>query len=390
MPNFTTIGLASAVETLRMANLAARKPLFRSVLIAADEAPVVASNGMRVLPDYSIANAPELDTLLVVGANPIDRGRSSRPLIDWLRKLARQHLPLGGICTGSYLLAKAELLKGYRCTIHWEDLPTLQAHFPGIVISSQLFELDRDRYTCSGGVAAMDMMLQLVAREPGGQDIAAKAAELLLCDRVRGERDRQRVPLRTLLGSAQPKLSQVVAIMEANLEEPLGLEELASLNEVTVRQLERLFHKYLQRTPSQYYLELRLSRARELLLRSDVQVREVALACGFSSPAHFSKSYSRFFGLSPLGSGGKPLCTDPDIAIVLPASSRVNPLPQGLHNAQACEAPVGAGSPAKRPVQAYQSSSAECAVSRHISMATSATSAAASKYPAGASLLPVT
>ncbi|WP_027907189.1 GlxA family transcriptional regulator [Pseudomonas taiwanensis] len=302
LPNFTTIGLASAVETLRMANLAARRTLFRTVLIAASDAPVMASNGMRVLPDHSIANSPALDALFVVGANPIDRGReSNRPLIDWLRQLARQRLPLGGICTGSYLLARADLLKGYRCTIHWEDLQTLQEQFPGIVISSQLFELDRDRYTCSGGVAAMDMMLQLVAREAGGQDIAAKAAELLLCDRVRGERERQRVPLRTLLGSAQPKLSQVVAIMEANLEEPLGLEELASLNEVTVRQLERLFHKYLQRTPSQYYLELRLSRARELLLRSNVQVREVALACGFSSPAHFSKSYSRFFGLSPLG-----------------------------------------------------------------------------------------
>ncbi|MFZ5937271.1 AraC family transcriptional regulator [Pseudomonas putida] len=302
LPNFTTIGLASAVETLRMANLAARHPLYRTVLIAASPEPVVASNGMRVLPDHSIADAPALDALFVVGANPIDRSRgNNRPLIDWLRQLARQRLPLGGICTGSYLLAKAELLDGYRCTIHWEDLQTLQEHFPDIVISSQLFELDRDRFTCSGGVAAMDMMLQLVARQAGGQAIAAKAAELLLCDRVRGERERQRVPLRTLLGTAQPKLSQVVAIMEANLEEPLGLEELASLNEVTVRQLERLFHKYLQRTPSQYYLELRLSRARELLLRSDVQVREVALACGFSSPAHFSKSYSRFFGLSPLG-----------------------------------------------------------------------------------------
>jgi len=301
LPNFTTIGLASAVETLRMANLAARRPLYRTVLIAASEDPVMASNGMRVLPDHAIADAPALDALFVVGANPIDRGRSSRPLIEWLRQLARRHVPLGGICTGSYLLAKAELLKGYRCTIHWEDIEALQAHFPGIVISSQLFELDRDRYTCSGGVAAMDMMLQLVAREADGPAVAAKAAELLLCDRMRGERERQRVPLRTLLGSAQPKLSQVVAIMEANLEEPLGLEELASLNEVTVRQLERLFHKYLQRTPSQYYLELRLSRARELLLRSDVQVREVALACGFSSPAHFSKSYSRFFGLSPLG-----------------------------------------------------------------------------------------
>ncbi|WP_060478433.1 MULTISPECIES: GlxA family transcriptional regulator [Pseudomonas] len=302
LPNFTTIGLASAVETLRMANLAARHPLYRTVLIAASAEPVVASNGMRVLPDYSIAQAPTLDALFVVGANPIDRSRSgARPLIDWLRQLAHERLPLGGICTGSYLLAKADLLAGYRCTIHWEDLLTLQEQFPGIIISSQLFELDRDRFTCSGGVAAMDMMLQLVARQEGGQAIAAKAAELLLCDRVRGERERQRVPLRTLLGSAQPKLSQVVAIMEANLEEPLGLEELASLNEVTVRQLERLFHKYLQRTPSQYYLQLRLSRAREMLLHSDVQVREVALACGFSSPAHFSKSYSRFFGLSPLG-----------------------------------------------------------------------------------------
>ncbi|MFV3382411.1 GlxA family transcriptional regulator [Pseudomonas sp. NY15354] len=300
-PNFTTIGLASAVETLRMANLAACRPLFRTVLVAATPDPVTASNGMRVLPDHGIADAPSLDALFVVGANPIANDRESRPLIDWLRRLARQRVPLGGICTGSYLLARAELLKGYRCTIHWEDIEALKERFPGIIISNQLYELDRDRYTCSGGVAAMDMMLQLIARLPDGQAIAAKAAELLLCDRVRGERDRQRVPLRTRLGNAQPKLSQVVAIMEANLEEPLGLEELASLNEVTVRQLERLFHKYLQRTPSQYYLELRLSRAREMLLRSDAQVREIALACGFTSPAHFSKSYSRFFGLSPLG-----------------------------------------------------------------------------------------
>ncbi len=300
-PNFTTIGLASAVETLRMANLAACRPLFRTVVVAATPEPVTASNGMRVLPDHGIADAPALDAMFVVGANPIANDRDSRPLIDWLRQLARQRVPLGGICTGSYLLARAQLLKGYRCTIHWEDIEALKERFPGIVISNQLYELDRDRYTCSGGVAAMDMMLQLVARLPDGQAIAAKAAELLLCDRVRGERDRQRVPLRTRLGNAQPKLSQVVAIMEANLEEPLGLEELATLNEVTVRQLERLFHKYLQRTPSQYYLELRLSRAREMLLRSDAQVREIALACGFTSPAHFSKSYSRFFGLSPLG-----------------------------------------------------------------------------------------
>lgn len=300
IPNFTTIGFASAVETLRMANLAAHRPLYRTLQIAADHEPVRASNGMRVMPDYSIEDAPRLDALFVVGSNPIPE-KNDRRLLDWLRKLARHGVPLGGICTGSHLLASAGLLKDYRCTIHWEDIEQLKERFPGIVISNQLFELDRDRYTCSGGTAAMDMTLQLIAREPGGVEIATKAAELLLCDRMRGSREQQRIPLRQKLGSAQPKLSQIVAIMEANLEEPLELDELAQLNEVSVRQLERLFHKYLQRTPSQYYLELRLNRARDLLLRSESQIREIALSCGFASPAHFSKCYSRFFGCSPRG-----------------------------------------------------------------------------------------
>ncbi|SDO58847.1 GlxA family transcriptional regulator [Pseudomonas jinjuensis] len=300
IPNFTTIGFASAVETLRMANLAAHRPLYRTLLIARDLEPVQASNGMRVLPDHSVDDAPKLDALFVVGSNPIP-AKNDRHLIDWLRKLARHGVPLGGICTGSHLLASADLLRGYRCTIHWEDIEQLKDRFPGIVISNQLFELDRDRYTCSGGTAAMDMTLQLIAREPGGVEIATRAAELLLCDRMRGSREQQRVPLRQKLGSAQPKLSQIVAIMEANLEEPLELEELAQLNEVSVRQLERLFSKYLERTPSQYYLELRLNRARDLLLRSEAQIRDIALSCGFASPAHFSKCYSRFFGCSPRG-----------------------------------------------------------------------------------------
>lgn len=299
-PNFTTIGFACAIETLRMANLTAKRTLYRTLLIAADHEPVRASNGMCVVPDHSIDDAPELDALFVVGSNPIP-AKHDRNLLNWLRKLSQHHVPLGGICTGSHLLASADLLKGYRCTIHWEDIEQLKDRFPGIIISNQLFELDRDRYTCSGGTASMDMTLQLIAREPDGVEIATRAAELLLCDRMRGSREQQRVPLRQKLGNTQPKLSQIVAIMEANLEEPLELEELAQLNEMSVRQLERLFHKYLERKPSQYYLELRLKRARDLLLRSEAQVRDIALSCGFASPAHFSKCYSRFFGHSPRG-----------------------------------------------------------------------------------------
>ncbi|KIC83381.1 MULTISPECIES: GlxA family transcriptional regulator [Pseudomonas] len=301
IPNFTTIGFASAVETLRMANLAARRAMFQTLIIAADMEPVSASNGMRILPEYTIKDAPKLDMLFVVGPNPIVSDHNTRPIVNWLRKLAHDQVALGGICTGSHLLARANLLTGYRCTIHWEDIEALKERFPGIIISSQLFELDRDRYTSSGGVASMDMCLQLIAREPGGREIAEHAAELLLCDRVRSSQERQRVPLRQRLGTSQPKLSQVVSIMEANLEDPVTLEELAQLNDISVRQLERLFHKHLQSTPSQYYLELRLSRARQLLLHSESQVRDIALACGFVSPAHFSKCYSRFFGVSPMG-----------------------------------------------------------------------------------------
>ncbi|AJG14068.1 AraC family transcriptional regulator [Pseudomonas plecoglossicida] len=301
IPNFTTIGFASAVETLRMANLAARRAMFQTLIIAADMEPVSASNGMRILPEYTIKDAPKLDMLFVVGPNPIVSDHNTRAIMNWLRKLAHDQVALGGICTGSHLLARANLLTGYRCTIHWEDIEALKERFPGIIISSQLFELDRDRYTSSGGVASMDMCLQLIAREPGGREIAEHAAELLLCDRVRSSQERQRVPLRQRLGTSQPKLSQVVSIMEANLEDPVTLEELAQLNDISVRQLERLFHKHLQSTPSQYYLELRLSRARQLLLHSESQVRDIALACGFVSPAHFSKCYSRFFGVSPMG-----------------------------------------------------------------------------------------
>ncbi len=210
--------------------------------------------------------------------------------------------------------------EGYRCTIHWEDIETLKDHFPGIIISNQLFELDRDRYTCSGGVASMDMTLQSIAREPGGREIAAHAAELLLCDRARGAQEQQRVPLRQKLGTSQPKLSQVVAIMEANLEEPVSLEDLARLNEVSVRQLERLFHKHLQRTPSQYYLELRLARARSLLLRSESQVRDIALACGFVSAAHFPSATAACSGFHPLANANRWRCIKHKAGLLTTAS----------------------------------------------------------------------
>ena len=159
-------------------------------------------------------------------------------------------------------MARAELLNGYRATIHWENLASLREQFPDTTVSSELFEIDRDRYTCSGGTAPLDMMLSVIAKRQGA-GLAAAISEVFVCERIRDGNDRQRIPLRVLLGTSQPKLIEAVSLMEANIEEPMSLDELARHVVLSRRQLERLFQKYLQCVPTRYYLELRLERARQ-------------------------------------------------------------------------------------------------------------------------------
>ena len=217
-----------------------------------------------------------------------------------LKQLARSGCMIGGLSAGVYPLAMLGLLDGYRAAVHWRWQDDFAERFPKVIATSHLFDWDRDRLTACGGMAVTDLLLAVLARDHGAE-LAGAVSEELVVERIREGGERQRIPLQNRLGSSHPKLTQAVLLMEANIEEPLTTDEIAQHVCVSRRQLERIFKQYLSRVPSQYYLELRLSRARELLLRSDVQVREVALACGFSSPAHFSKSYSRFFGLSPLG-----------------------------------------------------------------------------------------
>lgn len=298
VPNFTLIGFSSAIEPLRMANMVSPKKCYEWITITRDGQPMPASNGIRIMPDCSIDDAPELDALFVCGPNPVPATRD-QTLIAWLRKISKNGTALGGIDTGSYLLARAGLMSGYRCTTHWENSESMVDEFRDVVVSPKVFEIDRDRYTCSGGIAAIDMMVTLIGTHPGGRELAAAVAELLICERIRTPSDRQRIPLRQKLGTRQPKLSEAVALMESNLEEPLSLDELANFVGLSGRQLERLFHEHLQCTPGNFYLELRLVRARQLLLRTEQTIIDVANACGFASVAHFTRRYSEFFGLPP-------------------------------------------------------------------------------------------
>ncbi len=297
VPNYSMIAFSCAIEPLRMANWLSGKPLYEAVVASVDGEPVTASNGLDVSPCVGLSDIRQADVVFLCGG--IDPDASLVPLLKpALSDLVRRKSALGGICTGSYLLARAGFLNGYRCTVHWENINAMYDEFPQLVVSSDLYELDRDRFTCSGGSAPLDMMLTLIGRDQGGE-LATAIAEMFVCERIRGVHDRQRIPLKQRFGSSQPKLIEAVELMEANIEEPMSLDELSSHVGISRRQLERLFQKHLNCVPTRYYLELRLRRARELLLRSSKSIVDIAFSCGFVSAPHFSKCYRDFFQVSP-------------------------------------------------------------------------------------------
>ncbi len=297
LPNYSLIAFSAAIEPLQMANWISGAELYECFLISRDGASVTSSSGVETCVNGSLADIDKLDAIFVCGASPIAR-TGNEMVIGWLRRQAGSRLGFGGIGTGSYLLACAGLLEGYRATIHWWDLASLREEFPQTRVSHNLFEVDGGRYTCSGGTAAMDMMLFLIGQQHG-MDLAAAISEQFVCERIRTSDDVQRIPLKARIGSSQPKLIEAVTLMEANIEEPLTTDDLALHVGVSRRHLERLFRKHLQTVPSKFYLQLRMERARQLLQQSDKPVLQVALACGFSSASHFSTAYRNHYGLSP-------------------------------------------------------------------------------------------
>jgi transcriptional regulator GlxA family with amidase domain len=302
IPDFSMIAFTSAVEPLRIANRLSGKRLYAWRLVSADGGPVAASNGIRVQVDAPLAACEppangKLPVVVLCGGLGSEHYQH-RDALGWLRRWARRGAAVGGLCTGAHVLARAGLLDGHRCTIHWENLPGFAEAFPDIQVTADLFEIDRQRFTCSGGTASLDLMLHRIA-VAHGEELATKVSEQCIVDRIRGPHDRQRLPLRVRLGVHHPKLIRAVEVMEANIEDPLSQEDLAAHVGISRRQLERLFRRHLGRTPAQHYLETRLERARHLLHQTDMPVMSVACATGFVSASHFTTCYRQMFGKTP-------------------------------------------------------------------------------------------
>jgi transcriptional regulator GlxA family with amidase domain len=297
LPSYSMIALTSAVEPLRMANRLCKQDVYEWSIVSLDGQPVAASNGLSLSPTVALDRMGPANVVFVCGGVNVQQA-VTRDLLGALRRLAQRHVSLGSLCTGGYALAKAGLLDKYRAAIHWENMSALREEFPRIVFTEQLFAIDRDRYTCSGGIAPLDLMLNMI-KDDLGPDIAPLISEQFILDRIRSDQDRQHIPLQAQVGVFHQRLIKAAALMEANIEEPMSLDELASSIGVSRRQIERLFKQHLEKVPTKYYLEIRLRRARELLLQTSMSIMDITTACGFQSPPHFSKCYRNAFGYPP-------------------------------------------------------------------------------------------
>ncbi|WGH78803.1 GlxA family transcriptional regulator [Jannaschia ovalis] len=297
LDEFTLMSFASAVDALRIANRMAGAQLYSWELAADGGRTVTCSAGTSFVVDRDLDEIGRDDTLLLVGGIDVARASTKR-IIGWLRRESRRGIVIGGLCTASWTMAVAGLLDGKRATIHWENHDSFAEEFPDIELTKSVFTVDGKRLTTAGGTASIDLMLHLIAKDHG-EGLAALVADQMIYSSIRTDQDTQRLSIPTRIGVRHPRLSQVIREMEQNIEEPISPSILARQVGMSTRQLERLFRRYLNRSPKRYYMELRLGKARNLLMQTDMSIINVALACGFTSPSHFSKCYRAHYGTTP-------------------------------------------------------------------------------------------
>ena len=297
LDKFTMLSFAGAIEPLRIANRVLGYPGYVWRLAGEGGADVTCSNGASFKLDMGLDEVTRDDTVLVCGGIDV-QDSTTKPILNWLRREARRGVAIGGLCTGAYTVARAGLLDGKRATIHWENQDSFLEEFEAVKLTKSVFVMDGNRMSTAGGTASIDLMLKIIAADHG-EDVANTVADQLIYSSIRTDQDTQRLSIPTRIGVRHPKLSQVIQMMEGNIEDPISPAQLATDVGMSTRQLERLFRRYLSRSPKRYYMELRLQKARNLLMQTDMSVINVALACGFASPSHFSKCYRAHYQTTP-------------------------------------------------------------------------------------------
>jgi transcriptional regulator GlxA family with amidase domain len=297
LDQFSVISFSCTVEPLRETNWVLKQKVYNWRAYSHDGKPVLASNGLSVNVHGSI-DTVEACPILIVCSSFDPHLYATKKVISWLKKLARQGTMLGAVETGSWVLARAGLLNGYRATIHWENRASIAEVFPRVILTDNIFEIDRDRFSACGATAAMDMMLHFI-KGHHGVAVAASVAEEFIYNRIRVSQVPQRLSTTQKYGFRHPKLRRLTDLLDSQLERRVDVNELARTSGLSARQVHRLFKAHLGMSPQAYHRQLRLQRAREMLRQTELTILEIAMASGFTSASDFSRAYRRAFHQSP-------------------------------------------------------------------------------------------
>ncbi len=297
IPRFNMTALATTLEPLRIANYLSGRTLYEWRFLSVDGGTVTASNAMTLDSEFFGGSDDHWDAIFVCGSWDSEHYENAK-LFAWLRRMDRRGVILGAMDIGSFILARAKLLAGYKATAQWSCLQAFTEQYPGTIAQEQLYVIDRNRMTSGGGIAGLDMMLHEIERRHGRQ-LALEVADQILHYPVRGPEAPQRMALGSKQSELHPVVRDAIAIMEDNLEEPVSVPALADTVGVSQRKLERLFRKYVGCSAIGFYHVLRLQYARALLTNTNLSVREVSVASGFASMSYFTKSFSAHFGKRP-------------------------------------------------------------------------------------------
>ncbi|AZQ67514.1 GlxA family transcriptional regulator [Silicimonas algicola] len=297
LDRFTLLSYACAIEALRIANRMAGADLYEWRSVGEGGGVIACSAGTAFQLDGPLGETVRDEVIVICGGIDV-AAATTKPLLNWLRREARRGNTIGGLCTAAFTLARAGLLDGRKATIHWENQDSFLEEFEEVKLTKSVFTVDGKTFTTAGGTSSIDLMLKIIA-DDHGEELAGAVADQLIYTTIRTDQDTQRLSVPTRIGVRHPKLAQVIHMMESAIEEPRSPALLARDVGMSTRQLERLFRRYLNRSPKRYYMELRLQKARNLLMQTDMSVINVALACGFSSPSHFSKCYRAQYNTTP-------------------------------------------------------------------------------------------
>lgn len=296
-PGFPMMAFGAVVEPLRAANAIAGRELYAWQTVSASSAPVMASNGAALAPDATVQDDPFADRIVVCTGGDAEN-LESREALAWLRRRLRAGGSVGAVADAAFFLARGGLLDGYACTLHWSSQPAFREAFPEVDLRHDLYVIDRNRFTSAGGIGSLDMMLEII-RTDFGPELSDGVAEWFVHSPLRSSVDRRMMPLRLRTGIRDELVLSAIAVMEDNVEERLRMPDLAEQLSVSADRLERAFADAVGMAPVAYYRRLRLRRARDLLAHSTLPVRDIALACGYSSMSSFARAFRELNGIAP-------------------------------------------------------------------------------------------